>query len=146
VQKIEKFRTLLSKLDQVNTKAPGTKRRGNPAYDLRTDRFRNVYTQHLTELLDLGLAGPFHAIAANGNCDYLFKNNVLRRPEDLLDWGAEVAGAYREYALSVNPENADELADQRDLLLQADIIDELSHLAYSITYLRISSMDEVKPG
>jgi hypothetical protein len=58
--------------DQVNPQTDTDPAHGsNPAYDLKTDRFQAIYVEHLTELLDLGLAGPFYAIQMNGQCDYL---------------------------------------------------------------------------
>lgn len=129
---LERFRHLMRGFDHID----GSGR----LYDaLTTKRFRMLYLDDLTDLIDLGLAGPFLAIDRNGNCDYIFSESRIigvREADDFLRDCLTQAEAYRNSVQSQEPLDTPEREDKKMLLGQAELIETLSYLAHSIILKR----------
>jgi hypothetical protein len=109
-------------------------------YDaLTTKRFRMLYLDDLTNIIDSGLAGPFLEIDRNGNCDYIFRESRIigvREADDFLRDCRMLAEAYRNSVQNQEPLDNLEQEDKKMLLEQAELIESLSYLAHSIILKR----------
>jgi hypothetical protein len=102
---------------------------------LKSELFRELYFDRLTELIDEGLAGPFLSIAANGHCDYLFREHRLENVQDadsFLGYCLNLGREYREAVQSETAHDSVEKADLAILLEQAELLEKLSYLAHTI--------------
>lgn len=132
LDELEQFRSLMHGFDHVSLNS------GLSEYVhrvLKSARFRDLYFNRLTELIDLGLAGPFLSIAADGHCDYLFSEQRLGNVHDansFLEVCLDLGNEYRKAVQSEKPRDSVERADLEILLEQADLIEKLSYLAHTI--------------
>jgi hypothetical protein len=132
IEELEQFRVLMHSFDHV------TLNTGLSEYVhrvLKSARFRELYFDRLTELIDLGLAGPFLSIARDGHCDYLFTEQVLPNVHDadsFLEYCLYLGNEYRKAVQSEKAHDQIEKADLDILLEQADLIEKLSYLAHTI--------------
>src|SRR6266478_2317899 len=139
LEELERFRHLMRSFDHVKPNI------GPWEYvyaHLKSDRFRNLYFERLTELVDLGVAGLFLSIASDGHCDYLFAERRLEsihNADSFLEWCLSLGKEYRNAVQSEKSHDSVEKADRDILLEQADLIEKLSHLAHAI--LKRRSLD-----
>ncbi len=107
---------------------------------IRTDRFFDVWDRwHLWEER---LAGPLFSINEDGQCDYVFAPTETRFPSvrdanSFLNWCLKPIDEYRRSILREEPRSEVEQADQKQLLRQADALENLSRLAYSLMEARL---------
>ena len=129
---IERFRRLIVDFDHLTGES------GEYAWlhqAPRSEQYKDLYLEHLTEPIDLAFAGVFSAIAREGHCDYIFLENRIcgvGTPEELLRDSLAFAAHYRKAVTAIVPRTGAEEADYKDLMRQADIVEEMAHLAYEL--------------
>lgn len=89
------------------------------------------------ELTSDALAGPLYGIFTSGNCDYVFAPSETRfhgvnDADSFLNWCLELVEDYRSPIFRHQPQNEMERADREQLLAQAEVMEQLARLGYSI--------------
>src|SRR5947207_2635383 len=96
IEELEQFRRLMHGFDHVTLNS-GVSEYVHRA--LRSPQFRELYFDYLTELIDMGLDGPFMSIATHGHCDYLFREHRIENvydAESFLDYCLNLGKEYRK--------------------------------------------------
>jgi hypothetical protein len=88
-------------------------------------------------LINDALGGPLYSILKSANYDFVFQNGHTRFPgvttiEDFRAWGIQLAQEYKKGVEDFETSNAEEEADRRKLLEQADAMHRAAELAYQI--------------
>lgn len=105
--------------------------------NIKTKKFTELWYDVNLLMCREALSGPFYNVDMYYNCDYVFEGihecfKEIRSCEDFLNWCLSIIKYYKIKIQQVDTTVSDEKEDKQILLLQAEVMEKLSFMAYDI--------------
>ena len=105
--------------------------------NLKTEKFNELWYDVDLLMGREALSGPLYHVDMYYNCDYVFEGKHecfkdLRSCEDFLNWCLNIIKSCKSKIDQVDAIFSDEKEDKQILLLQVEVMEKLSFMAYDI--------------
>jgi len=104
--------------------------------NFKSEKFSELWCDIDVMMCREALSGPFYNIVEDHNCDYVFEGNheyfkEIKSCEYFLNLCLDIVKLYKSKINEVEPVTLDEKEDKQIMLIQADIMEKLSFMAYN---------------